>query len=381
MDYHIGILGQDKMKLLERSPKIAPLLSQLHQHSAQYHEDHNSEHHAVLAQIMADLLCLDLKQTESELVTDVLLELMRQAERDLRRMLSERLAHEDGVPLRMIQHLANDEITVADPILRHSSVLEDMDLIYIIKSHDSEHWQAIATRPTLNGPVIDVLADTGDVDTAVTLAENRSITLTDYALAQFEPLAGEHENLARPLLSRPDVPQEITARIYAVVGDELKKSLEGKFDVPAQRAAAHIDDIVFEVRQAARAEYMPSDKLIQAAMALKQKGSLDVPAMLGNLKRGMMASFIAQLAAYTDMTSDTILSALTQKSGQDLAVICKAFDIRKVDFISFYLMSHRLRKSYQPVIDNQQFMMAIQTYDRIKRTDAYALLKNKRIIH
>lgn len=381
MDNHMGILGQEKMRLLERSPTIAPLLAQLQQRSTQYQEDKNSEHHGVLAQIMADLLCLELKSTESELVTEVLLELMRQAERDLRRMLAERLAHENNVPLRMIQHLANDEISVAESILRNSAVLHDMDLIYIIKSHGSAHWQAIAGRADLTDKVVDVLADTGDVATAVTLAENERITLTEYALAQFVPMAGEHDTLARPLLSRPELPKDIAVRLYDIVGAELKQSIAEKFPEEVQSVSVHLDDIMVEARQAARAEYMPSEKLLQAAYTLKEKGGLEVFSMINNLKRGFVPSFIAQFAAFTALTPDTVLAALTQQSGQDLAVICKAYDVRKTDFISFYLMTHRLRKSYQPVIDSHQFMMAISTYDRIKKTDALHVLRNKRVMH
>lgn len=381
MNDHIGILGQEKMLILERSPTIAPLLAQLHNRSAQYQEDKSRDHHDVMAQIMADLLCLDLKPTESELVTDVLLELMRQAERDMRRMLAERLATETDVPLRMIQHLANDEISVAESILRKSTILQEMDLIYIIKSHGSDHWQAIAQRNDLSNQVVDVLADTHDVATAVTLSENKAITLTEYALEQFVPLAGANEELARPLLTRPELPKEIAARLYEVVGAELKQTIETRFAETADQATEIIDDILLEAKQAARAEYMPSEKLVQAAYQLKQKGILEVGSMLSNLKRGMIASFIAQFCAHTDMTPDTILSAMTQQSGQDLAVICKAYDVRKADFISFYLMTHRLRKSYQPVIDSHQFMMAISTYDRVKKADALHVLRNKRVLH
>lgn len=381
MNNHIGILGQEKMLILERSPTIAPLLAQLHNRSAQYQEDKSRDHHDVMAQIMADLLCLDLKPTESELVTDVLLELMRQAERDMRRMLAERLATEQDVPLRMIQHLANDEISVAESILRKSTILQEMDLIYIIKSHGSEHWQAIAHRTDLTDQVVNVLADTHDVETAVTLSENTAITLTDYAFSQFVPMAGEHDVLARPLLTRPDLPKEIASRLYEVVGEELKQSLSACFPEGSAQASSVVDDILLEAKQAARAEYMPSDKLVQAAYVLKQKGALEVGSMLSNLKRGMVASFIAQFCAHTDMTPDTILAAITQQSGQDLAVICKAFDVRKTDFISFYLMTHRLRKSYQPVIDSHQFMMAISTYDRVKKADALHVLRNKRVLH
>ncbi len=376
MNDHIGNLGNEKMRLLERSPMIAPLLAQLQDRNNSYQLSgrHDDAESGELSKTMVELLRLELQPTERELITDVLLELMRQAELDLRQALSERLAHVNDVSLRMVLHLANDEISVAGPILRHSPVLQEMDLVYLIKSHSAEHWQAIAGRRNLSGPVINVLADTGDVSTAVALAENKEITLTDYALAQFVPLAGQSEALAHPLMTRTDVPRDVVAKIYQVVGDAMKRKIDEQFGAQGQVAIAALDDIVAETKQVIHENFMPSANIMRAAHELQANGRLDTVSMLSSLKRGMIASFIAQFAAFAGIDAQIVNDMLMQKTGQSLAVACKAMKVRKADFISFYLMTHRVRQAIQPVIDNQQLSTAIRTYDGISQQDALGLL-------
>ncbi len=371
------------MKILERSPKVGPLLSRLYDHNNSYHAaaEGDDTGRIDLSNVMVDLLCLDLPASESELVTDVLLELMRQAEHDLRLALAERLAPLDGVPLRMVLHLANDDISIADPILRNSPVLQDMDLIYIIKSHQATHWQSIARRNNLSGPVINVLAETGDIGTAVTLAENKAITLTEYALDLFVPMAGMAEQLARPLLTRPELPQTVAAKLYEVVGAELKKTLEERFAVNSEAVSRAIDDIVAEAQAIAQENFLPSHNIVRAAEHLKEQGNLHPGTMLSSLKRGMISSFIAQFAAYAELPVETVNDLLQQKTGQSLAVACKATGIKKADFISFYLMSHRARQAVQPVITNQEFSVALRTYDAISQEDALRLLRQPRTLN
>lgn len=376
------VLGHDKMRLLENSPKIAPLLARLQDYNASYQtamkEDDTMER-IELAKVMVDMLRLDLKPNEGELVTDVLLELMRQAEIDLRQALAVRLAPMDNIPLRMVLHLANDDIRVAEPVLRQSPVLHDMDLVYIIQSQHEYHWRAIATRRDLTGPVINVLAETGDVDTAVTLAENKEITLTDYALDLFVPMAGKSEKLAQPLLTRTDVPQDIVARLYNVVGEAIKQEMALEFGGAADIVFDVVDSVVEETKQVTRNKFMPSENLVAAAYEMKEKNQLNTAALLGSLKRGLIPSFIAQFAAYADIPARTVMDMITQTTGQSLAVACSALKIKKSDFISFYLMSHRVRQAAQPIIDNHHLSMAIRTYDAIRPADAVRLLKESQI--
>src|SRR3546814_17980660 len=54
-------------------------------------------------------------------------------ERDIRRDLAARFADNPLVPNDLVVMLANDDIAIAEPILRRSSVLQDEELIGVIR--------------------------------------------------------------------------------------------------------------------------------------------------------------------------------------------------------------------------------------------------------
>jgi len=149
------------LSFLDKSSNVTPLLVRLYD-SHKLHglaQDEKPLARVELVTAVSELLEMELSPRESELMADVMISLMRQAEVDLREALAERLAVLDNVPLRLVLQLSNDEIDVARPVLKKSTVLGDMDLIYIVKSKGPEYWQAIAQREEISNQVINLLSD------------------------------------------------------------------------------------------------------------------------------------------------------------------------------------------------------------------------------
>lgn len=115
----------------------------------------------------------DLSKREVDLVVDILRQVIRDAEMDVRLGLAQRLAVHDQAPHDLIVLLANDRIEIAEPVLLHSGVLQDADLIDIILRHADAHQIAVAKRPAVSAPVADALVEMGSVQVAETLLGNR----------------------------------------------------------------------------------------------------------------------------------------------------------------------------------------------------------------
>src|SRR5262245_34641947 len=128
------------LSFLDKSSGVTPILVRLYDSHKLYGlaKDKKPMARAELTSAVSDLLDMDLSPRESELIADVLIALMRQAEKDLRLALAERLSVSDKAPLRLILQISNDDIDIAAPVLRNSNVLGDLDLIYIIKSKSAE---------------------------------------------------------------------------------------------------------------------------------------------------------------------------------------------------------------------------------------------------
>jgi len=126
------------LTLLNQVPEAHNLLVSLYDKHKIYtmSGDHQPDASSELANIMSEVLDIDLGPSEKEIITDVLMSLVAQAEKNLRKAIAHKLSVLDSAPLRLILNLANDEIDIATPVLRHSPVLNDTDLLYIINSQE-----------------------------------------------------------------------------------------------------------------------------------------------------------------------------------------------------------------------------------------------------
>lgn len=370
------------LSFLDKSSGVTPLLVRLYDSQKLYGlaKDKKPLARAELTSAVSQLLEMQLSSRETELVADVLIALMRQAESELRQALAERLSIMDNVPLRVVLQISNDSIDVASPMLRNSPVLSDMDLIYIIKSKSTEYWQAIAARQSLSEHLVNLLADTRDFSTAVVLAENEGIKLTETAVSILSELAQGRDELASPLLRRDEVTNEIAVKLYHLAGQQLRQYIIENYKVGTDVLISTVDEVILEFVEAVDAHnFVPTVNMIKTAERFHKKGLLTVSMMLGTLKRGQMQLFTAQLALFTGMAHQTVADILIQPSGQGLAVACRAFEIAKPDFISFYLLTNRVRNQGK-MVDMKDIGRAIHYFDSIKTEVAKDIIKNSQKI-
>lgn len=368
------------LRLFEKSPDVAPILVRLYDNHRLYSlaKDETPLARAELTGAVVELLEKELGPRERELISDVLISLMRQAESDLRQALSERLAVIDSVPLRVALHIANDEISVATPMLKSSPVLSDLDLLYIIKGKGAEYWRAIADRARLSDGVMNVLADTREDGTLLTLARNDKIRLSRHAIDVISDKAEHSEELARPLLMRTDLPESVARSLYQYVGQELRQYIRDYFGVQDAAVNDAIDDILVEFAESAPAsQFMPTARMLEAASAAAAKGHISMKSVLDTLQRGQYASFIALFSKYSGLSARAIHDMLGESEGRTLAVACKALNLTKGDLSRIYMMTQRLR-SEDRIVDHHELLKALSAYDRVTTDQARILTGMKK---
>jgi uncharacterized protein (DUF2336 family) len=370
------------INLLEKAPEAGPLLVKLHDKHRLYELAGNKEPEASveLADIMADLLNIGVSQNENELITDVLMSLIRQAESDLRQAVAERMAMLETAPVRLILHLATDEIAIADPVLRKSRVLEDVDLIYLIKGQTKAYWQSIAKRTKMSPALVNALADTKDQGTAIVLTENNNISLTDHAVQIFADMAKTSEDLAKPLLHRKEVSYDLAMRLYEFVGHELKDYINANFTEGNKKTEdkynSIIDEIVFEFVDGYGDELSPTQQMISVAEKMYSNGMLDTKVMIDNLRRGQFANFSAQFSVFCGLPISTVIEILQQTSAQGLAVACKGIGILKPEFVNMFLLTSRVRGVR--MVEQKDLNRALAYYDKVKEDVAQDILRQSR---
>jgi uncharacterized protein (DUF2336 family) len=331
-----------------------------------------------LAQEICSILEADITVRESEMIADVLIELLAEVEKNVRKALALKLSLLEHAPLRLILELANDDIDVAWPILSTSRALGDFDLMYIVKSQSSEYWKAIATRKALGDKVVEMLAGTRDIETALTLLENKDVVLSDNTMVLLSDIAQQEEIVAIPLLCRNEMTNDLAMTLYQFVGDEVKRYISEHYDMVENDVVECLARVVKETAQeqetAAPSENNLKDVMLESAQAAKRKGILNVKMMIGSLRRGQMRSFVAQLSTYTGIQTDVITKILMQSNGQGLALVARAYDISKQDFISLFMLTGKFWKDGQYIHPND-VRKALQYYERASREFALEFIQ------
>lgn len=365
--------------ILNHSPLANDLLVELYDKHKLYHMTGNDENEArnELANIMADILDVGLSGTEMEMVTDVLLNLVHQAENDLRAAIAQKMSLIEKAPLRLIQFLANEEIDIAKPVLQFSKTLDDMDLLYIVKSKQKEHWQVIASRTNIAPFLAEALVETRDLMTALKISKNKNIQLTEKAATILSDMAETENSLTKPLLARDDLPKELVQKIYSFVGSELKSAVESKLsDDNIIQFNNALSDVQNELAESKAGRYGVTNSMIESAEAHLAKGTLNAITMVDYLKRGQVASFKACFSVFCGLPLKTVEKMLSQDSAQGLAIACKATRIQKTDFANMLLLTTKLRGNATNA--HKTLGTAMASFDKIDIETAQSILQASR---
>lgn len=156
--------------------------------------------------------------------------LMRDGSIRVRRSLADAARYMFHVPHDIAAGLARDpERRVAAPVLRHSPVLTDDDLVDIVEDGAAD-WahQAIASRENVSERVSAALVDAGATPTVTRLLKNKSAEIGDPALETIVERAPDVEAWHEPLVKRPRLPLGLASKIAGFVKAPLKAALAAR---------------------------------------------------------------------------------------------------------------------------------------------------------
>ncbi|MEP5625369.1 MAG: DUF2336 domain-containing protein, partial [Hyphomicrobiales bacterium] len=163
---------------------------------------------------------------ELTLFAEVVLKLYGHASEKDKLRLSKKLASSEKTPGMLATRIAEDNVSVALPILSESPVFAQQDLIDLIERLSNDHLQAIARRPDLSTEVSNALVKKGNKPVHRILAGNRAIQLSRESMMHFVKLAAEDMMLCDELVSRTDLTPTACRDLMPLVNDEAKKQLQ-----------------------------------------------------------------------------------------------------------------------------------------------------------
>ena len=211
-------------------------------------QDPNSDNRAMAATKVADAFSTaSLSDAERAIAEDIFRVMLKDAAVRVRSALSDSLKDNPDIPHDVAATLAKDVDAVAMPMIENSVVLNDADLIEIIKSRGEEAQNAVAARATVSETVSSALVEEGSENVVATLVSNAGARIDEQTFDKVLEKHGESEAVNKPMAFRADLPVAVSEKLVAFVSDQLREQIMKTHAVSPAMAS----DLLLESREKA----------------------------------------------------------------------------------------------------------------------------------
>jgi len=285
----------------------------------------------------------------SPVLEDIFLTLARQAERDMRQLLSSRMAEAEWAPPALVNMLALDEIEIARPVIAASPLLKDEALIRLLVEASLEHQVEVARRPRLSGRVSDVIIERGEPATLTALAGNRTADVSPEGMRRLVDHSRRIAALRLPLTRHPRMNETLATQMYMWVGSALRQAIGERFEVDETRLAAAVEEAATAIipghpRGAVATEPMNAerDEMERRLVdKLHASGQLRAGFLVRAAREKRLSLFRHALATLSGFTVSEVDAALAHDSPEALYCACVSVGI---DRAVFPALIHEIRQ-------------------------------------
>ena len=224
----------------------------------------------------------DLSDEDRAAAEGALLMLLDDPSPLVRQAMAQVFAHSPDAPAAIVQALATDQASVALPILQHSPLLIDADLVDIVATGNSDMQCAIARRIDLPATICAAIAEVGSAAAALELIENATAELPPFS---WDRIVERHGHLAA-----------------------IRESMLVLDDLPAATRAALVGKLTETLAQFVVARnWLSADRADQVATEARDRSTIAIAAQTSD---GELQGLIRHLRANSQLTAGLILRAL-----------------------------------------------------------------------
>jgi uncharacterized protein (DUF2336 family) len=256
---------------------------------------------------------------------DVLCDLIGKIEREAVATLSGDIAAVPKAPRMLSRRLAqDDDIAVAGPVLRHSVVLGESDLVELARTKGQSHLEAIANRSHVSERVSDVLIDRGNSTVLTTVAANTGARFSPRGYNSLLSKAENDANIASAVIGRSDLTPEMFRKLVAQASAAVQQKLVANADPTMREKVQGVVQLI-TVDISRKADRAVSMRGTQAGSQLKaiDKGKLREE-LVDYATAGRAGETATALAALSELSTDTIRQLLNRRDYELLLIVCKA---------------------------------------------------------
>ena len=337
-----------------------------------------------LAKRLADVICIPASQItpqERHMAGDVLVELLREADIELRASVAKRLVMLNEAPRTILILLARDDIRVARYILEESNSLTDSDLIQIARKVKQEHRLIIARRRRIADAVVDVLVEFLEEEVVETLLKNKRAHFSETALQRIVTVSRQHQPYVELLLKRDELRPSHGLTMFWWANPKNRKLILHRFGVSREVLQTSCADL-YPLAAADGWQDAPVRKALQfierrqrnrAAIARSDYDSLE-QAIEKAEKEGLDRFLSDEISYMAGIKPATGAQIFADSTGESLAILCKAPGLKREYIKKLWRALKRPATTEDGKID-PSLEAIIAVYDGISTDNAQTILR------
>ena len=279
-------------------------------------------------------LISDLSEDDRAAAEGALLMLLDDPSPLVRRAMAEAFSRSQEAPAAIVQALALDQPSVALPILEHSPLLIDADLVDIAATGNGETQCAIARRINLPPSVCAAIAEVGTAAAALELIENAYAELPPFSWDRIVERHGHLAAIRESMLVLEDLPAATRAALVAKLSDTLAQFVVAKNWLSADRAERVAD----EARARSTVNIAASsrgDDMRGLIAHLRATSQLTAGLILRALLSGNLELFEAALAELSGLPRARVSSLLLDRGEASLVALLQRARLPESTFAAF----------------------------------------------
>src|SRR6202022_2012537 len=279
-------------------------------------------------------LISDLTEEDRAAAEGALLMLLDDPSPLVRQAMAEVFARSAEAPAAIVQALSLDQASVALPVLEHSPLLIDADLVDLVATGNCEMQCAIARRINLPASVCAAIAEVGTPSAALELIENAYAELAPFSWDRIVERHGHLAAIRESMLVLEDLPAATRAALVAKLTETLAQFVVARNWLSEERAGR----IAGEARDrstlniAARSRGEDMQGLVNH---LRLTGQLTAGLILRALLSGNLELFTFALAELSDLPLSRVASLLYDRGGATLHALLKRAGLPETTFAAF----------------------------------------------
>jgi uncharacterized protein (DUF2336 family) len=333
---------------------------------------------------LADVVCLPASRVnafERAMTADLLVEMLREASREERARVAQRLSPLSEIPNCLVRLLLRDEIEIAQLLLEDCGSLTDADLVACARDTGPVHRKAIAGRKGgLSEVVAETLVEPLETEVLAALLHNVGARLSQPAMEAIVGASRAEPSLVPFLLKRPELRPSGAYVMFWWCDADARRTILQRFAVSREVLQEAVDD-VFALGAAENWQDPLARKALQFIerrqrnrSAIEKSPFDSLEAAVEAAEAGLTREIAEEIAYLSGIKPATAAKLLADRGGEPIAVLCKATGLSKAALKSLWRSMKRpeLAEDGSTAPDLERILI---TYEMIATDRAQTVLR------